>query len=83
MRHSGISPARERWSRPGSSLRRARSPVAPNSTMTYGRTGAIRVGTTSLGSLMTFPPDVLRAGYAAEVAGTCPDGDGAAVPRAA
>jgi len=47
--------------------------------MTYGRTGAIRVGMTSLGSLMTFPPDVLRAGYAAEVAGTRPDDDGAAV----
>ena len=36
MRHSGTSPASDRCSRPGSSLRRARSPVAPNSTITCG-----------------------------------------------
>ena len=36
MRYSfGSSPAACRWNRPGSSLRRARSPVAPNSTMTW------------------------------------------------
>jgi hypothetical protein len=32
---SGSSPAACRWNRPGSSLRLARSPVAPNSTMTW------------------------------------------------
>src|SRR5207245_6136581 len=31
----GSSPAACRWNRPGSSLRLARSPVAPNSTMTW------------------------------------------------
>src|SRR5215831_290996 len=31
----GISPAAARWNRPGSSLRLARSPVAPNRTMTW------------------------------------------------
>ena len=31
---SGSSPARKRWYRPGSSLRLAKSPEAPNSTMT-------------------------------------------------
>ena len=36
MRKSGISPWVERCSSPGSSLRRARSPVAPKSTMTCG-----------------------------------------------
>src|SRR5258708_12419437 len=36
MRYSrGSSPAGCRWNRPGSSLRLARSPVAPNSTMTW------------------------------------------------
>ena len=45
------SPARWRCSRPGSSLRLARSPVAPNSTMTCGLSGAMRLDVTSLGSL--------------------------------
>ena len=36
IRYSGSSPAWESRSRPGSSLRRARSPVAPNSTITWG-----------------------------------------------
>src|SRR5262249_25016020 len=32
---SGMSPAVARWNSPGSSLRWARSPVAPNTTMTW------------------------------------------------
>src|SRR6516162_5301271 len=32
---SGSRPAAARWNSPGSSLRRARSPVAPNTTMTW------------------------------------------------
>ena len=38
---SGIRPAAARWNSPGSSLRLARSPVAPNKTMTWfsGRAG--------------------------------------------
>src|ERR1017187_4833832 len=40
---AGIRPALARWNRPGSSLRRARSPVAPNRTITWssGRATAI------------------------------------------
>ena len=36
MRYSGIIPEWPRWSSPGSSLRAARSPVAPKRTMTWG-----------------------------------------------
>ena len=54
MRQSGSRPACERWSRPGSSLRRARSPVAPNSTMTCGRSGEMS-DVTSVGSGVTPP----------------------------
>src|SRR5437870_2913225 len=50
IRNSGRSPACARWNRPGSSLRRARSPVAPNSTMTCGRRGEIRFVLMSVGS---------------------------------
>src|SRR5215475_5927090 len=39
IRHWGMKPAFERWKRPGSSLRRDRSPVAPNSTTTWGKRG--------------------------------------------
>ena len=34
-KRSGISPTWARWNIPGSSLRLARSPVAPNSTITW------------------------------------------------
>ena len=37
---SGASADSARWASPGSSLRRARSPVAPNSTMTWGASGS-------------------------------------------
>ena len=51
MRQSGTRPASDRCNRPGNSLRRARSPVAPNSTITCGCTGAINDGMMSLGSV--------------------------------
>ena len=44
-------PACARWNRPGRSLRRARSPVAPNSTITCGRSGEIRLELMSVGSV--------------------------------
>ena len=49
---SGISPAAARWNSPGSSLRLARSPVAPNRTMTWlsGR-GPDRMGRLELTGL--------------------------------
>ena len=50
IRHSGSSPACARWNSPGRSLRRARSPVAPNSTITCGRSGEIRLELMSVGS---------------------------------
>ena len=36
IRQPGMNPALTRWNRPGSSLRRDRSPVAPTSTTTWG-----------------------------------------------
>ena len=51
MRQSGTSPERDRCSSPGSSLRSARSPVAPNSTMTCGVSGDISAGRMSCGLL--------------------------------
>ena len=63
IRHSGNSPACARWNRPGSSLRRARSPVAPNSTMTCGRSGEIRLELMSVGSeRMGGPPSDRTSG---------------------
>src|SRR5579875_1934592 len=44
---SGSSPAAARWNRPGSSLRLARSPVAPNSTMTWLSTCGPRLRATA------------------------------------
>src|SRR6185369_187995 len=38
-RDPGMNPALARWNRPGSSLRRDRSPVAPKSTTTCGNLG--------------------------------------------
>src|SRR5258708_9543960 len=35
----GMNPALDRWNKPGKSLRRARSPVAPNRTTTCGNCG--------------------------------------------
>src|SRR5580692_3086880 len=40
-RYSGMRPDMERWSNPGNSLRAARSPVAPKSTMTCGCSCAV------------------------------------------
>ena len=47
IRHSGSSPARARCRMPGNSLRLARSPVAPNSTITCGSSGAMVLAATS------------------------------------
>ena len=44
MRQPGMKPALARWNSPGSSLRRARSPVAPNSTTTCGNRGPTPAG---------------------------------------
>ncbi len=48
-RDSGNRPVRVRWSSPGSSLRRARSPVAPNSTTTGDSRGGIALTAASSG----------------------------------
>ena len=44
MRHPGMNPAAARWKRPGSSLRRDRSPVAPNRTTICGSFGPTPAG---------------------------------------
>jgi hypothetical protein len=66
IRHSGTSPAWERWSSPGRSLRRARSPVAPNMTTTCGCVGGINLVLMSLGSL--WAAVTVRGAYPAATA---------------
>ncbi len=39
IRQPGMNPTLARWNSPGSNLRRAKSPVAPNSTTTCGNCG--------------------------------------------
>ena len=69
IRHSGTSPASDRWSSPGINFRLARSPLAPNSTMTCGFRGDISEPLTSAGSVPTM---VMGGRYAAWVAGAFP-----------
>ena len=57
MWQSGSMPARDRWNRPGRSLRLARSPVAPNRTMTCGVAGVwpLRPGSASSSRSISSP----------------------------
>ena len=65
IRNSGSRPACARWKRPGRSLRRARSPVAPKSTITWGRNGdASRLELMSVGSDMCAIPSCVCADHA-------------------
>jgi hypothetical protein len=66
---SGIRPAAARWNSPGSSLRRARSPVTPSTTMTW------------LPGLSTEPWD--RQGREAEATAACSRSGAAPEPAAA
>ena len=62
MRQPGMKPDVARWYRPGSNLRRARSPVAPNSTTTCGKRGPTPGGTLAMvTSFLMLDPTVKAA----------------------